>query len=542
MKIEIHITTQPIVASGEMPAEFAGLGGAFVAFSGIVRDVENGQKIAALEYESYSPMAEKQVRQILESLAGKYPCLAARVIHRIGIIPVGETAIQVGVVASHRGEAFALVAEFMNRLKQDVPIWKCRALSEPAAADPPPPPKNSLSLDAARAEIIARCQPLPAICVPLDQAAGHTLRETVCAAEDVPSADRSTRDGFAILENDPSETFQIVDTLHAADWKPRQLKTGEAVRVATGSSLPGENLRVLMQEDVERAGDTIRVVRRETAANLRRRGEEMRAGDPVLPAGAILNAGQLALLASAGCVQPRVSPRLKVVHFTTGDEVVPPGQTLQPGQIRDSNSILIRRLLESHGDVASPDLFQQHLPENFERAKAQLESWRSNIEAADLLLVSGGASVGEKDFTRALLEHLGFGIVFSRLNLRPGAPLIFGVNGPRAAFGLPGNPLAHFVCYHLFVATALAGLRGARPPRFLSGALTTKLDEPDHSRDTFWPARYELPKGRVGVTPLLWRSSGDLTCLATANALIRVPARAAELPAGAMVEFLPVNY
>ena len=130
MKIEIQITSQPVDAQKKLSEEFSGSAGAFAEFSGIVRASENGQKIAALEYETYSPMAENEMRRILETLAEKFPCLAARVRHRLGIIPVGETAIYICVTAQHRAEAFALLAGFMDRLKQDVPIWKRRSLTE----------------------------------------------------------------------------------------------------------------------------------------------------------------------------------------------------------------------------------------------------------------------------------------------------------------------------------------------------------------------------------------------------------------------------
>jgi molybdopterin synthase catalytic subunit len=129
MKIEIQITSQPVDAQKKLSEEFSGSAGAFAEFSGIVRASENGRKIAALEYETYSPMAENEMRRILETLAEKFPCLAARVRHRTGIIPVGETAIYIGVTAKHRAEAFALLAGFMDRLKQDVPIWKRRSLT-----------------------------------------------------------------------------------------------------------------------------------------------------------------------------------------------------------------------------------------------------------------------------------------------------------------------------------------------------------------------------------------------------------------------------
>src|SRR5450432_2355716 len=127
MEIEIELTTSPIAEKILPPA--SGAAGAWLEFRGVVRGEENSQPIAALEYEAYPEMAEPEIRRLLESLAIKHPCLAARVIHRVGVIPAGETAIYVGVAARHRSEAIALLAEFMDRLKQDVPIWKRRALS-----------------------------------------------------------------------------------------------------------------------------------------------------------------------------------------------------------------------------------------------------------------------------------------------------------------------------------------------------------------------------------------------------------------------------
>ena len=553
MEIEIHITSKPIVADAQWAEKFSGQAGAFAEFSGIVRDLENGEKISALEYEAYSPMAENEMRRILALLAKDHPCLAAKVIHRIGIIPVGETAIYIGVASGRRGEGLALLAKFMNRLKQDVPIWKIRSHPEPMPARGAANCGGSerrlhdqtgagrrpgiLSLEEALAEISARCQPLAAERVNLFQAAGRVLRETVCAAEDFPSFDRSTRDGFAILADDASETFSVVDTLHAADWKPRDLKPGEAVRVATGTSLPCVNLRVVMQENIERAGDRIKIRRRETALNIRKRGEEMRGGTPVLNPGARLDAGALALLATVGCAEPLVSRRPNVVHFTTGDEIVPPEAAPKPGQVRDCNSILIRSLLQE----SLCEVDQQHLPEDFELAKSAIGNRQSAIKNADVVLVSGGASVGDKDFTRPLLEWLGFEIVFSRANIRPGAPLIFGVDGRRVAFGLPGNPVSHFVCYHLFVATVLAKLAGAETPKFSSGTLAANLEDAPNPRETLWPARCEMRDGKVELNPLRWSSSGDVAVLANTNALIRVPPNGSPLTAGKTVDFLPTS-
>jgi molybdopterin molybdotransferase len=239
----------------------------------------------------------------------------------------------------------------------------------------------------------------------------------------------------------------------------------------------------------------------------------------------------MALLAMVGCTQPLVSPCLRVLHFTTGDEIVPPEQTPKPGQIRDSNSTLIRGLLQNF----PCELTQSHLHENFEMAKSQMPPFKTQLQNADVLLISGGASVGDKDFTGELLAHLGFEIVFNRLNIRPGAPLIFGVNGPRMAFGLPGNPVSHFVCFHLFVTAALKRLTGGEPQNFLQGALASKLDEARNSRESFLPARMDAS----GLHPLRWLSSGNLKCLMETNALIRIPVNSSPMDSGTTVEFLP---
>ncbi|HEV2452656.1 MAG TPA: molybdenum cofactor biosynthesis protein MoaE [Verrucomicrobiae bacterium] len=549
MHVEIELTDKRIPEK-ILPAS-AGAHGAWLEFRGVVRGEEDGRSISALEYEAYPEMAKSEIRRILLDISSRHRCLAAKIIHRLGVIPVGETAIYAGIASSHRGEGIALLAEFMDKLKQDVPIWKRRALGGAGGNDSIVPQKAAapleaaapakravpatVSLDDALAKITSVCAPLAAVSASLDECFGHILRETVSAPADFPDCDRSTRDGYAILENDSSETFQIVDTLHASDWKPRTLNPGETVRVATGASMPCSNVRVIMQEDVERTGDRIRVTKRDSDLNIRRRGEEIKAGAPLVQAGLRLEAGHLALLASAGCVRPRVSPRLRVMHFTTGDEVVPPDQSPRPGQIRDSNSTLIRGLLR----IFPCDLVQGHLREDFELASAQVNERRPEMERADVLLVSGGASVGEKDFTGPLLESLGFEIVFGKVAVRPGRPTIFGVNGHRIAFGLPGNPLAHFVCFHLFVASALARLSGGEAKRFVRGRLAEPLQDASNPRETLWPARLEINRGEAQVRPLGWSSSGDVTGLTQANALLRIPANSKALETGAQLDFLP---
>ena len=539
MEIDIQLVQEPIAEKISLPKS-VGAHGAWIEFRGVVRGEEKGDRISALEYEAYPEMAQLEIRRLLAELSGSHQCLAAKVIHRTGIIPVGDTAIYVGIASTHRAEGIALLAKFMDRLKQDVPIWKRRGLVESVAVSNRGSGGQGTarlamrSLDEAREEISARCQTRSAVQVSLNEAIGRVLREEVRATGDLPSSDRSTRDGFALLQDDASEVFQVVDTIHAADWKPRGLKTGEAVRIATGAALPGDGLRVVMQEHVERTGNEIRITKHESELNIRKRGEDMRVGQSLVREGVRLDAGTLALLATVGCAKPLVSPRLRAVHYTTGDEIVAADQAPKPGQIRDSNSILIRGLLDGFGC----DVHHEHLPEDFERAKAHIGNPHAVTGRADVVLVSGGASVGDKDFTRPLLEWLGFEVVFNQVNVRPGRPLIFGVDGSRTAFGIPGNPLSHFVCFHAFIAEAVMKMTGAKSKPFSNGALATKLDDASNPRETLWPARLDA----AGLHPLVWASSGDITCLVETNALIRVPANTGSIKAGTAVDYLSTNF
>jgi molybdopterin molybdotransferase len=566
MEIEIHITNEPIPA--QLPSSLAGGAGAWVEFRGVVRGEENGAAIAALEYEAYSPMAEREIRRIIAEISVAKPCLAARVIHRVGVIPVGEVAIYVGIAGKHRAEAFALLGEFMDRLKVDVPIWKRRAIaaavvaqvSQPAVSPTsksaglgnsggvsdgrdtasletcatPRKANSPAGLDAVFAQVRSVSQPLEAERVELASAAGRMLREDVSAPEDQPAFDRSAVDGFAIRVDDPAQEFQIVDRLRAGDWRPRELAPGEAVQIATGGALPGDGLQVMMKEDVRVTGERVQVLRREGAGYIRLRGEDCRAGDVLVAAGTRLSAGGAGLLASLGAVRPLVTRLPRVLHLATGNEIVPPEQTPSRGQIRDSNSTLVRAFFEQWG--VTP--VQLRVGEDRGAIEAAMANSRWPMAEVDVLIISGGASVGEHDFTRGLLEQFGFTVHISKAATRPGKPLIVAQCGRTVAFGLPGNPLAHFVCLNLFVRASLEKMLGL-PERnpFAPAVLAANLEGDSNARETLWPAVVGCEAGRMLATPLRWSSSGDLTCLAVANALLRVAPGTGLLLAGAEIPF-----
>jgi len=550
MNIRIQLTTRRIedlLTAG--PPE--GSAGAWVEFRGIVRAEEDGALISALEYEAYSSMAEGEMRKILSDLATRHPCLSAFVIHRTGVIPAGEAAIYVGVGARHRAEAFALMTAFLDRLKADVPIWKVRALARdeegvgrgvPIKETAGGPARTSSGKDSSPktpAEVIALlqglCHPLAAERVPLSHAGGRVLREPVRAEEDQPAFDRSSVDGYAVRVDDPSTSFRIVDEIRAGDWKPRSLQPGEAVHIGTGGALPGNGLQVVMREDVKVEGETVCALRRDAEKNIRFKGEDARAGQVLVEIGTVLEPGTLGLLASVGCANPLVARLPRVLHVVTGNEIVAPEQRPARGQIRDSNSTLVRAFLEGWRVVPT----QYKVGEDESDIEGALRD--PLYRKCDLLLISGGARVGEHDFTRRILERWGWQILVGKTTTRPGKPLIVAQRGRAVAFGLPGNPLAHWVCLNLYVRVALAafgGLPRAEPRSFQSGVLTEGLDAGANVRETFWPARWSLQDGRLVLQPLRWTSSGDLTSLARANAMIRVKEGTTALEKGQQVEFV----
>ncbi len=544
MQIEIALGPDPLPPAA-MPELTTGDVGAVVTFEGVVRGTENGRPIAALEYEAYQPMAEKVIRQVLEALGREHACHGVRVRHRLGVVPVGEAAIQVTAAAAHRAGALALVSAFMDRLKQEVPIWKGRSvpLTEPAAGAAEPPPAGAPSPatvanatpGAVRALVRRVARPLPAEAVPLEAAAGRVLREPVCAPEDQPPFDRAAMDGYAVRLDDPGPRFAVVDEIRAGDWKPRRLQPGEAVRIATGAALPGPGLQVIPLETVAVETGGIHLRARGPERHVRLRGEDAPAGQVLVEAGTVLTPGALALLASVGCIRPMVTRLPRVRHVVTGGEIVPPDHPPGPGQIRDSNSTLVRAFLAGWGLVPE----QVRLGEDLASLQAALPPPHTDGRAPDLVLISGGVSVGRHDFTRAALEAAGFTLHVHKTAARPGRPLLVAQGGETLAFGLPGNPLAHFVCLHLYVRAALEVMLGRPPADFVTGRLAAPLAETAGDRETFWPARMHREGAVLHLTPLRWQSSGDLTALAGTNALLRVPAGAAPLAAGAEVQCLP---
>jgi molybdopterin molybdotransferase len=294
------------------------------------------------------------------------------------------------------------------------------------------------------------------------------------------------------------------------------------VRIFTGAPIPAGGDCVAKQEDTTRERTEVRVTNiPKTGSFIRRRGENRRRGDIIVAEGTRLGPPELAALASAGVTQPLVTRRPRVAHVVTGNELVPPDRTPIGAQIRDSNSALIAALVSYHGGELSA---HAHLPDDLDAAQSALAA----LPDHDVLLISGGASVGDHDFARPALTALGYTLHFQQINLRPGKPLVFASKADRLAFALPGNPVSHWVTFNLFVAPLLQKFVTGHDtaPIRLRGRIAPggPLPAPD-VRQTIWPARATIVDGLYELTLLNLASSGDSSGLAGANALLALPAQ-----------------
>ena len=383
-----------------------------------------------------------------------------------------------------------------------------------------------LSVDQVYALIDREVRSLPALRLPLARALDHHLAEEICADADMPAFDRSAIDGYAVPEDAEPGWFNIVAEVTPGMPPFSVPASGTAVRIFTGSALPGSGVGLVMVEETESEAEKVLTRVAASRKHVRARGSQARRGEVLLAIGTQVNPGAIALLASVGVTSPFVSNTPRIMHLVTGSELVAADLDPPPGFIRDSNSPLVAALIAEAGPAT---LAQRHVSEDLDEAVKALESFDG-----DMLLISGGASVGAYDGSVEILRRLGFVIHCSKVRSRPGKPFLFATRKGCAAFGLPGNPLSHFVCFHLFIRRALDIMSGRVPQRTIGVHIDGDRPASD-PRETWWPARIRVEAGGVLLAKALpWKDSSDITGLAPANALLRV----ASSPTNGMFEAL----
>jgi molybdopterin molybdotransferase len=391
-----------------------------------------------------------------------------------------------------------------------------------------------ISVSEAQARILAQIAgAAPPELVPVGRCLGRITAEDVHSSMDVPPADNSAVDGYAVGSGDIPATgaraLEVVADLAAGSLFPDVIGPGQALRIMTGAPMPAGADTVYPQEIVTREGQRVLVPPIARGANVRERGEDVRAGAVVVPAGTVLRPQELGVAASLGLTQLMVRQEPRVAILSTGDEVVEPGSERRPGQIYDSNRFALRGLAEAAGaQVADHGI----VPDVFDVLRAGL---LGAAASADIVLTSGGVSVGDYDLVKDVLEDAG-AIAFWQVAMQPGRPIAVGRIGSAHFFGLPGNPVACMLTFHLFVRPAiwkLAGRRQLDGPRFQAIALEPMRKKV--GRCEFKRGILTYANGRWEVRTTGPQGSGILTSMTCANCLIAVEEERGDVPAGASV-------
>lgn len=382
----------------------------------------------------------------------------------------------------------------------------------------------------ARRIVLGACRRLPAQEVPVGEALGRTLAADVTAAADVPGTATSAMDGIAALPAPAGTELRVVGEARAGHPAARAPAEGEAIRISTGAVVPDGPFGVLQLELFDDRGETVVTADGlDEGRNVRRAGEDLQAGQVVLEAGRTLGPAGLGVAVAAGRASLECVRRPAVAIVATGDELRPPGEPLEPGQLHDSNLATLSALAVSDGALL---VGAGKAGDTLEATEAALAD---ALAGADLVACSGGVSVGPHDHVKEALARLGATELFWRVALKPGKPTWFGTRDETLVFGLPGNPVSAMVTWILFVRPAIDALLG----REASGTARVPLGEP-LARN---PARDECV--RVAVRDGLAYATGPqgshvLSSMALADGLAVVPRGEGELEAGDEVEVIPL--
>jgi len=373
--------------------------------------------------------------------------------------------------------------------------------------------------------------------VRLDDSAGRILAGDVAADRDYPPFDRAIRDGFAVRAADLASlptVLRLHGEVRAGQHFEGEVQAGECVSIMTGAPVPSGADSVVMMEYAESRGDGVEIRKSvHSGENLVSRGSEVKAGERVLERGQRLGPGEIGLLATVGKNPVAVFTKPRVAVLATGDELVPVKARPKSFQIRNSNALTLGALVTDSGGTP---LLLGVAPDRVDELRTLIQEGLS----ADLLLLSGGISVGKYDYVARVLAELGAEFYFQGVALRPGKPLAFGCVGKKPFFALPGNPISTFVTFTLFARPALSALGGAAfaPALFLRARLGESCSQKGQL-SVFLPARVEQQGSEPVVSPVKWQGSGDLVALARANCFLVLHPHETHLNAGEWVNVLP---
>jgi len=349
----------------------------------------------------------------------------------------------------------------------------------------------------------------------------------------MPPFNKSAMDGYACRRADLDGPLRVIDVIEAGHAPRRAVGAGECAKIMTGAMVPeGADCVIVVEQTEAIGGDTVRFTGTTTRDNICLQGEDVRAGDCVLRKGHRIAPQHVAVLAACGCVRPRVSCRPRVGVMATGDELVEPDVRPAATQIRTSNSSQLCAQVRTAGGVPTYYGITRDVEEDLDR------TLKTAIAGSDVVLVSGGVSMGDRDFVPGVMARNGLRILFDAIAIKPGKPTTFGVSDEACCIGLPGNPVSTFVVFELLVRPFLYWMMGHDyRPVHISGPLAESVSRRRTERESWIPVA--ITAGNA-VSPIPYHGSAHIGALGEAGGLLRVPAGVATIPKGTRVDVRPI--
>jgi molybdenum cofactor synthesis domain-containing protein len=397
-----------------------------------------------------------------------------------------------------------------------------------------------ITVDKALGTILDHVEPLGAELVAVEQAHRRILAEDIVADIDLPPFDRARMDGYALRAADIAVTparLRVIGEVPAGAKFEGRVNSGQAVKIFTGAPVPDGADSVQKIEVTRAEGNVVSILEpTSTGQFITPRASEIASGEVVARSGRQIGAAEMAVLASFGYSQVKLARQPRVAVISTGSELVEVSTKPSGAQIRNSNTYTLAAYAEQAGAIV----------EMFGTVEDTSEATREALLRAadnrDIVITSGGVSMGDYDLVKAALKEIGAEIYFDRVTIRPGKPIVFAKRDRTYFFGLPGNPVSTSVTFNVFVRPALRALQGEGSPLLpvVGAQLSRSLKDPS-SRRSYLPARLFIEAGRAMVEPLKWGGSSDLVAFMSANALIVVPEDVHEIAEGDLVEAMLLN-
>ncbi len=380
--------------------------------------------------------------------------------------------------------------------------------------------------------VLGHADPVGSEQVPILELVGRVLSEDIISDIDMPPFNRSAVDGFACRKSDTGEVLEIIETVRAGAFPTKKISNGQCTRIMTGAPVPEGADCVIMVEETEESGpDHIRFTGQKTKTNISPFAEDVKQGERVLAAGTLIGPQHIAIMSAVGCIRPKVARRPVVSVIATGDEIVEPHHKPGISQIRNSNGYQLVAQVAKAGAIP---LYLGIAPDNEEDT---FQAIMKALEQSDIVLLTGGVSMGTFDFVPKILEKAGIEILFRTIALQPGKPTVFGIKGEKRIFGLPGNPVSSFTIFEVLAKPMIHKMMGVTE---ITGNLSLPLgvDYQRRRSDRMQWLPVQIRDGKV--FPLEYHGSAHIFSLATAHALAAIPLGITNLSAGDLIDVRPI--